>query len=483
MLSSMMRTPDINSENMPGNKSHVDGRANGADDASSFPQLPPTRWGTEEPLSAAPPRGQMTRTQVLARLRRGEGSSTMAKPMLAAENDTGETSMRKMLKGRANGAEAHIRHEKSEETSSQAAAPLEVTTCSAASVIALHGEGSRNPAGATADGVDTVAASEKKGDAPQRGRRRHNRGTKRADDDAERNDAPGGSAGSVCDGDSGDEGSDSTSPARSGSADGANTAASSTHPIDVRVRRCVFSTRQTGNALPRMMALQRSFEAEARYLYEYCGMHLVEWPTLAVEWIPDRAFVDPKRGYTLQYLAIGTQVHPFSGAANTAKIMEVAVPVTTASDAVYGLDGDDAARAEAADFEVKSHLDPGKRFSNVKGHFHCEQSLTMDAAVLKIRAMPAETNIIAVKTASAFIGVYNLVQDLAQDETGQTVPDAVLRGHQLGGFGLCWNTLKPGFIASSADDGYVNYYDVSHRLTIDMRDASAVDPALAAPET
>ncbi|KAG5473086.1 hypothetical protein CUR178_03004 [Leishmania enriettii] len=321
------------------------------------------------------------------------------------------------------------------------------------------------------------------GDAPQRGSHRHSCGTERADDDAERNGTPGESAGSVCDGDSGGEGSNSTSPARSDSADGANAEASSAHPIDFRARRCVFSTHQVSNALPHMLALPRSFEAETRHLYECCGLHVVECPTLAVEWIPDRAFVDPKRDYTLQYLAIGTQVRSLSGAANTVKIMEMAVPVTTASDAMYGLDGDDDdARDESADFELRSYLGPGKRFGNVKGHFHCAQTLTMGAAVLKIRAMPAETNVIAVKTASAFIGVYGLVQDLTQDESGRAVPDAVLRGHRIGGFWPCWSTLKPDFIASSADDDYANYYDVSHRLTIHMCDASAVDPALAASE-
>ncbi|KAG5472319.1 hypothetical protein LSCM1_03718 [Leishmania martiniquensis] len=476
----MIRAPDINSEKMQENDSRTDGPVNSAVGASSFPRLPSMQWSGERPPPTAPPAGQIPRVQALARWPRGEDGGTKAKSLFAAANDVGQSGLLEAHWDCAvGGAKWHTEPETLDLGAPlHAAVPLATNTCAAAHVTALHEEGSRHPESTTDDVSGTGAVRQEMSLPQHRGGRRHSHGTERA------NGVPGGGADSVCDDDSEDDDSKSTSTARSRSAEGANTAPPSASPVDGGAQRCVASTRQAANALPRMLALQRSFEAEARHLYEYCGMHVVEWPTLAVEWIPDRTFIDPERDYTLQYLAIGAQVHPLSEATNTVKLMEVAVPVAAAREAMHGAYGDDdVAKAGPADPEGAENLDPGKRFANIKGHFRCEQTLTVDAPVLKIRAMPAETNIIAVKTASAFIGVYNLVQELTEDEAGRTVPDALLRGHRRGGFGLCWNTLKPGFIASAADDGYVNYYDVSHRLTIDMREAPAVDPVLSVPQT
>ncbi|CAM40256.1 conserved hypothetical protein [Leishmania braziliensis MHOM/BR/75/M2904] len=464
---------------------HSNESANSAGVASSFPQPPPTQSYRGVPPLVAPPASRVTRSQALTRLQRGKESSTEIKSVSTRGNDANELKMSEMRKGCViGGTDADTQQRKqSEKTSSHAAVPPTVNSYFDARMTALRDQRRRNATVTPDDRDDAGAAFPETDNASWRRRRCRGHGAEGANSDAVRDGASSGSADDVCDADSIDDGSESNWPTHRGVADGATTVAPSANSTHTHIRRRFISTHQAANALPRMLALQRSFEAEAKYLYEYCGTHVVEWPTLAVEWIPDRAFVDPERDYTLQYLAIGTQVHPLSGTVNTVKVMEVAVPVNTTKDVMYGLYGDDdIAGVEAVYPEQEGHIDPGKRFANVKGHFHCEQELMMDAAVLKIRAMPAETNIIAVKTATGFIGVYNLVQDFTENEAGRTVPDAMLRGHRRGGFGLSWNTLKPGFIASAADDHYVNYYDVSHRLTIDMREASAVDPALTDPE-
>lgn len=223
------------------------------------------------------------------------------------------------------------------------------------------------------------------------------------------------------------------------------------------------------NSLPRMLRLQRTFETNMSRLYSFCALHVTEWPALAVEWMPDRKFDDPERDYTLQYVAIGTQT--IKGAPNQVKVMEIAVPNDSGAEAMYGLYGDDDIGPQDSP-ELQPEVDPGKLFKNVRGHFRCEQSITVDTTVLKIRAMPAETNILAVTTGSGFIGVFNLVQDQTENEKGETIPDAILYGHSMGGFGLSWNLVKPGLIASGADDGYLNYWDISHRITVDLKDGA-----------
>ncbi|EPY35090.1 histone-binding protein RBBP7 [Strigomonas culicis] len=210
-------------------------------------------------------------------------------------------------------------------------------------------------------------------------------------------------------------------------------------------------------------------------------MHTLEWPSLAVEWIPDRRFADPERDYTLNYVLVGTQAA--RGQPNVVRVMEVAVANPEAAGVMYDLYGDaDMDHGDAEMEEMyKACVDPGKLFTNVQGHLACEQVVHVDAPVLRIRALPVETNIVAVKTASGFVGVYNLVQDLATDARGHTVPEALLRGHKAGGFGLAWNVAKLGHIASGGDDGLVNYWDIQHRISVDYVEGGA-GPDLIGPE-
>ncbi|KPA83105.1 hypothetical protein ABB37_02811 [Leptomonas pyrrhocoris] len=449
-------------------------------DASARPAVPPAAT-------------RVTRSQALARLRRGEtiNDEAAAVPTPTAAPRSGSSSFDKAHDSAMDGLIDTSAKKSSDDTSSHAAAAGGVGRNTAAAAGTVNGN-------AGAPGVASRGREEGRmrklgdGDAAPFGdsnvgtrRHRHQDGSDgEGDEDAD--DEHGGVFGNT----EGAEEGEAESENRRGSAattrpsSGLTGVAPSAARDSTRPRRTRDGQRLAAAALPRMLALQRAFETEAPHLYEFCCTQVVEWPALAIEWIPDRAFSDPERDYTLQYIAVGTQVHPSSGTPNTVKVMEVAVPVPTMKDVMYGLYGDDDIHgAEADDPELQEFVDPGKRFVNVKGHFHCEQTLTMDAPVLKIRAMPAETNILAVKTASGFVGVYNTVQELQEDAAGRTVPDALLRGHSRGGFGLSWNTLKPGYIASASDDGYVNYYDISHRLTIDLQQNTAMDPELTGPET
>nr|ACS87864.1 conserved hypothetical protein [Angomonas deanei] len=460
------------------------------------PPPPPHNGTATAPPSMPPTTTRVTRSQALARLRRGETINAQAPPdhppVDAPPSES--SSLEKAHNDSAmEGVVDTPVKKSSDDTSSQAAGKDATPSAPPAGTFNVSDISGRDT-NSRKSGMHRLKASDEAaaftGDAPSNRRRRHHRESdgedenSHYDDDNDEQDGAGAGRGDFSDAEGGEveqNGGSSTNRRRVGGITGvAPTAARD----PARPRRQLDGARLTAAALPRMLALQRTFETEARHIYEFCCTQVVEWPALAVEWIPDRAFSDPERDYTLQYIAVGSQTHPRMDSVNTVKVMEVAVPVPSTTDVMYGLYGDDDIRgAEAEDPQLQEFVDPGKRFANVKGHFHCEQALIMDAPVLKIRAMPAETNILAVKTASGFVGIFNTVQELRNDAAGHTVPDALLRGHSRGGFGLSWNTQKPGYIASASDDGYVNYYDVSHRLTIDMQESSAVDPELAGPET
>jgi hypothetical protein len=484
-------------------------------DASSHPQRNSNNSETHDnaaevlapPPSVPPTANRVTRSQALARIRRGE-TIVAEVPAPAPAPFSESSSLEKAHDSAMDGVMDTPAKKSSDDTSSHAAAVNNNSSSSnnggKGSSVFAPPAGTFNVSGLSGrDGNSQLEEMHKLGDGdaspfgegsgPRR-RRFHPRESSSGGKDAGRNRHSDS-----------DDDAHRDEFSRSGSEDGSNygnrnpagdtlasaratggltevAPAASRDPT--RARRAQDGLRLAAAALPRMLALQRTFETEAKHLYEFCCTQVVEWPALAVEWIADRAFTDPERDYTLQYIAVGSQVHPSSGQQNTVKVMEVAVPVPSMKDVMYGLYGDDDIHgADADDPELREFVDPGKRFANVKGHFHCEQTLTMDAPVLKIRAMPAETSILAVKTGSGFVGVFNTVQELREDAAGRTMPDALLRGHSRGGFGLSWNTLKLGYIASASDDGYVNYYDVSHRLTIDMQRQSAADPDLAGPET
>ncbi|KAG5498607.1 hypothetical protein JKF63_02893 [Porcisia hertigi] len=464
---------------MRNSMSHGHKAVKGADDALAFQPPPPAAVMREASPPASHFISQAALAKLLAELQSEGDSSTESEVPVRRVHRANEPCLEDMPRGNVIGKAAYDAkgRNSSENASLPLGAPSSASAHARGRMMALRDQRTKSATRAPDEGDDTGAAFHETGNA---GRYRH----RRCDQEESTDDITGGCGEKLCVSDRDDCSSESDGSMRRSGPDVKTTQASSVLARYASVRRRLGSTRRTENALPRMLALQRSFEAEAKHLYEYCGTHVLEWPTLAVEWIPDRSFVDPERDYTLQYLLVGTQAHPSSKVMNTVKVMEVAVPVTTTNDVMYGLYGDDdISGADSVGSALEEGVDPGKRFFNVKGHFHTEQTLTMDATVLKIRAMPAETNIIAVKTASGFIGVYNLVQDLVEDRLGHTVPNALLRGHRRGGFGLSWNPLKPGFIASGSDDGYVNYYDVSHRLTLDTCETSAVDPALSGSET
>lgn len=453
-----------------------------------FLQAPPQPQQHDNAEASPPTAARITRSQALARLRRGEAvvDGAASAPAPAATVPSESSSLEKAHDGAIESMVDTPAKKSSDDTSSHAAGKDHSTPAPQAGTFNASGVSGGMDANSGKKGMhrlDDGDAAVPFGDKGKRARRFHHHHHRENEGDYDNNEGDN------------DHRDNFSEPSGDGAAEqgnripaeGAGRLTGMTPPAahdPTRVRRAQDGLRLSAVALPRVLALQRAFETEAKHLYEFCTMQVVEWPSLAVEWIPDRAFADPERDYTLQYIAVGSQVHPSSGSPNTVKVMEVAVPVSSMTDVMYGLYGDDDIHgAEAEDPELQEFVDPGKRFVNVKGHFHCEQTLTVDAPVLKIRAMPAETNILAVKTASGFIGVFNTVQELHEDDAGHTMPDALLRGHSRGGFGLSWNTLKPGYIASASDDGYVNYYDVSHRLTIDMQEQTAADPELAGPET
>ncbi|CCW61697.1 unnamed protein product [Phytomonas sp. EM1] len=216
------------------------------------------------------------------------------------------------------------------------------------------------------------------------------------------------------------------------------------------------------HTLARMLRLQRCFEENMNVLYDFCSLYVSEWPLLTLEWIPALTISDPSCDYTLKYLAVGMQAS--KGKPNQVQLMEVALPsVQNTDDGGYSI----------SSAGMRPATDPGNQFQHVRGHCCFQHVITVDSPVLKIRAGSINTHLVAVKAGSGFIGVYNLAQDENMCGREHALLKIVLRGHRSGGFGLAWNPVRAGIIASGGDDCYVNYWDIRHAIDCTTVDCEA----------
>lgn len=192
-----------------------------------------------------------------------------------------------------------------------------------------------------------------------------------------------------------------------------------------------------------------SWRYYARSMYNFSMTQMLEWPSLTCDWIPDKKMVQSDRDYTLQYLAVGTQALP--GSQNYINIVEVAIPMESDDiDEYYG-------GLEA----VEKSKEKGNKYAEIRGHSRVDQLLMVEAQVLKLRAMPQASNLLAVKMTNGYVSIFDIEKrPKFSDDVAAMVPDVKLRGHRKAGFGLAWNPSTLGFIASGGDDQLVCYWDI-----------------------
>ena len=201
-----------------------------------------------------------------------------------------------------------------------------------------------------------------------------------------------------------------------------------------------------------------NWKRHAEQLYNFQQTQMLEWPCLSLDWLPDRKRIEDGRDYSLQYLACGTQALP--GSQNYVSVMEFCLPLDKE-------DAEDFYHYEAEDIP-DDKPDPFQ-FESVKGHSRLDQVVQTDGSVLKLRAMPQLSDILAVKTTTGYVSLYHLDRRPKVDTDSPTSnkPDLRLKGHRVAGFALAWHPDKPGYLASGADDHQVLCWDIeSHQDTL-----------------
>ncbi|XP_054979024.1 histone-binding protein RBBP7 isoform X2 [Sorex araneus] len=170
------------------------------------------------------------------------------------------------------------------------------------------------------------------------------------------------------------------------------------------------------------------------FLYDLVMTHALQWPSLTVQWLPEVTKPEGK-DYALHWLVLGTHT---SDEQNHLVVARVHIP------------NDDA------QFDA-SHCESDKG-----GKIECEIKINHEGEVNRARYMPQNPHIIATKTPSSDVLVFDYTKHPAKpDPSGECNPDLRLRGHQKEGYGLSWNSNLSGHLLSASDDHTVCLWDIN----------------------
>lgn len=102
-------------------------------------------------------------------------------------------------------------------------------------------------------------------------------------------------------------------------------------------------------------------------------------------------------------------------------------------------------------------------FGSVTGKIECEIKINHEGEVNRARYMPQNPHIIATKTPSSDVLVFDYTKHPAKpDPSGECNPDLRLRGHQKEGYGLSWNSNLSGHLLSASDDHVRNLFFLTY---------------------
>ncbi|KAK6930479.1 Histone-binding protein RBBP4, N-terminal, partial [Dillenia turbinata] len=180
------------------------------------------------------------------------------------------------------------------------------------------------------------------------------------------------------------------------------------------------------------------------FLYDLVITHALEWPSLTVEWLPDRE-EPPGKDYSVQKMILGT--HTSENEPNYLMLAQVQLPLEDAETDARQYDDD---RGDVGGFGCAN------------GKVQIIQQINHDGEVNRARYMPQNPFIIATKTISAEVYVFDYSKHPSKPPLdGACNPDLRLRGHSTEGYGLSWSQFKQGHLLSGSDDAQICLWDIN----------------------
>ncbi|CAI5970970.1 unnamed protein product [Closterium sp. NIES-65] len=191
-------------------------------------------------------------------------------------------------------------------------------------------------------------------------------------------------------------------------------------------------------SLPRVI-----WKKNTPFLYDLVITHALEWPSLTVQWMPERQ--EPAgKDYSVQRMVLGT--HTSDNEQNYLMLVDVQLPLDdTETDARQY----DEQRSDVGGF--------GAGCAKVQ----VVQQINHEGEVNRARYMPQNPFLIATKTVSAEVFVFDYSRHPSKPpQEGTCNPDLRLRGHKTEGYGLSWSPFRAGHLLSGSDDMQICVWDI-----------------------
>lgn len=177
------------------------------------------------------------------------------------------------------------------------------------------------------------------------------------------------------------------------------------------------------------------------FLYDLVVTHALEWPSLTAQWLPD---VTESGDFHTHRLILGTHT---SDEQNHLLIASVQLP---SEDSAVDTSAYDAEKGEFGGF------------GSVSGKVEVQIRINHEGEVNRARYMPQNAHIIATKTPSSDVLIFDYTKHPSVPDTYRGCnPELRLKGHSKEGYGLSWNVNKEGHLLSASDDHTICLWDIN----------------------
>ncbi|KVH96528.1 G-protein beta WD-40 repeat-containing protein [Cynara cardunculus var. scolymus] len=171
------------------------------------------------------------------------------------------------------------------------------------------------------------------------------------------------------------------------------------------------------------------------FLYDLIISHSLDWPSLTVQWLPSLPSSYQDASFAVHKLILGT--HTSDENPNFLLVAEVHLPVNPSSSMNTNIQDPHIPKVEII------------------------QKIHVDGEVNRARCMPQNPSIIAAKTSSSEVYLFDSMKQLSNHEGDYCEPDMRLRGHEKEGYGLSWSPFREGYLLSGSNDCKICLWDVS----------------------
>ncbi|KAF7457731.1 histone-binding protein RBBP4 [Cryptosporidium felis] len=192
-------------------------------------------------------------------------------------------------------------------------------------------------------------------------------------------------------------------------------------------------------------------------LYENIMTHVLEWPSLSVQWICDNDLseIDGSLHETSNYsLLIGT--HTSGTDQDYIIVLDVSLPNEPIPESSRKFE----THNDYAGFSMPFKGTDSNRFKQ-------RILIPHDGEVNRVLSSPLNTNIIASKSVNGDVNVYNINEVNPKNAIGPKIadkkPTLVLGGHESEGWALSWNKTNEYYLASGSDDTVICLWDINNR--------------------